>query len=167
MVRKCQGVTKRCRQSLLTNSALVIRVRMRGEGGNCGVSANEYSFAHHVTWSPNKLWRATVPPYFTYGYSTPIQYCWWVLSDVTALQNNCPLPAYNYTPPYCVIWTGNGNQKVLYSTLWQIHPNAMALSKQMIHYSALSWCILIQGRQVITFFFFFKGTVQRDRSGRN
>jgi hypothetical protein len=42
-----QGVTKRCRLSLLTNSALGIR----GEGGSCEVSANEYS----VTWSPNKL----------------------------------------------------------------------------------------------------------------
>ncbi len=28
-------------------------------GGGCGVSANEYSCAHHVTWSPNKLWRST------------------------------------------------------------------------------------------------------------
>ncbi len=54
-----QGVTKRCRLSLLTNSALVIRVQMRGEGGSCGVSANEYSCAHHVTLSPNKLWRST------------------------------------------------------------------------------------------------------------
>ncbi len=25
-------------------------------GGSCGVSANEYSCAHHVTWSTNKLW---------------------------------------------------------------------------------------------------------------
>ncbi len=31
---------------------------MRGDGG-CGVSANEYSCAHQVTWSPNKLWRST------------------------------------------------------------------------------------------------------------
>ncbi len=29
-------------------------------GGDCGVSANEYSYAHHVTWSPNKLWISTV-----------------------------------------------------------------------------------------------------------
>ncbi len=55
-----QRVTKRCRLSWLTNSALVIRVQMRGEGwGSCGVSANEYSCAHHVTWSPNKLCRST------------------------------------------------------------------------------------------------------------
>jgi hypothetical protein len=54
-----QGVTKRCRLSLLTNSALVIRVQMRGREEICGVSANEYSCAHHVTWSPNKLWRST------------------------------------------------------------------------------------------------------------
>jgi hypothetical protein len=32
---------------------------MRGTGGRgCGVSANENSFAHHVTCSPNKLWRS-------------------------------------------------------------------------------------------------------------
>ncbi len=54
-----QGVTKRCPLSLLTNSALLIQVQMRGEGGSCGVSANENSCAHHVTWSPNKLWRST------------------------------------------------------------------------------------------------------------
>ncbi len=52
-----QGITKRCRLSLLTNSALVIRVQMGG--GGCGVSANEYRCSHHVTWSPNKLWRST------------------------------------------------------------------------------------------------------------
>ncbi len=44
-----QWVTKRCRLSLLTNSALVISVQMRGEEGSCGVSANEYNCAHHVT----------------------------------------------------------------------------------------------------------------------
>jgi hypothetical protein len=27
-------------------------------GGSCGISANEYSCVHHVTWSPNKLWRS-------------------------------------------------------------------------------------------------------------
>ncbi len=48
-----QGVTRRCRLSWLTNSALVYRVQMRGDSG---VSANEYSCAHHVTWSQNKLW---------------------------------------------------------------------------------------------------------------
>jgi hypothetical protein len=30
-----------------------------GVGGvGCGVSANENICAHHVTWSPNKLWRS-------------------------------------------------------------------------------------------------------------
>jgi hypothetical protein len=51
-----QGVTKICRLSLLNNSALVIQVQMRGKGVSCVVSANEYSCAHHLTWSPNKLW---------------------------------------------------------------------------------------------------------------
>ncbi len=35
------------------------RVPMRRDVGSCGVSANGYSCAHHVTWSPNKLWRST------------------------------------------------------------------------------------------------------------
>jgi hypothetical protein len=48
---------------LLTNGALVIRVQMRGEGESCGVSANEYSGAHHVTWSPNNF--GDLPPYLT------------------------------------------------------------------------------------------------------
>jgi hypothetical protein len=31
-----------------------------GDSGGCSrVSANEYSCAQHVTWSPNKLWRST------------------------------------------------------------------------------------------------------------
>jgi hypothetical protein len=54
-----QRVTKSCRLSFLNNNAPVIRVQMQGEGGSCGVSANEYSCAHHVTWSPKKLWRYT------------------------------------------------------------------------------------------------------------
>jgi hypothetical protein len=41
-----QGVTKRCRLSWLTNSALVFEPKCGGRGGgggHCGVSANEYS----------------------------------------------------------------------------------------------------------------------------
>jgi hypothetical protein len=45
-----QGVTKRCRLSWLTNSALLLYEYMSpnagGEGGFCGVPANKYSFAH-------------------------------------------------------------------------------------------------------------------------
>jgi hypothetical protein len=56
-----QGVTKRCRLSLQTYSALVYEsTRLHcGGGESYGVSANEYSCAHHVTWSPSKLWRST------------------------------------------------------------------------------------------------------------
>jgi hypothetical protein len=55
-----QGVTKTCRLSLLTNSALVYKSQYGGMGGGgCRVSVNEYSCAHHVTWNPNKLWRST------------------------------------------------------------------------------------------------------------
>jgi hypothetical protein len=59
-VGEAQGVTKRCRLSLFTNSALVYESKCGGrEGGSCGLSANEYSCAHHVIWSPNKLSRST------------------------------------------------------------------------------------------------------------
>jgi hypothetical protein len=57
-----QRVAKSC-LSLPTNSALAIRVQMRGEGWSCVVLANEYSCAHHVTWSPNKF--GDLPPYLT------------------------------------------------------------------------------------------------------
>ncbi len=53
-----QGVTRRCRLSQLTNSAPRIWSQLRGEGGGCSVSANENSYAHHVTCSPNNLWRS-------------------------------------------------------------------------------------------------------------
>ncbi len=63
MVGLGPGGTKRCRLSLLTNIALVlvIRVQMRGGGGG-GVAGSRDSSqpcVHHVTWSPNKLWRST------------------------------------------------------------------------------------------------------------
>ena len=57
-----QRVSRRCRLSWLTNSALVYRVQMRGD---CGDSANEHSCAHHVTWSPINFGDLT--PYLTYG----------------------------------------------------------------------------------------------------
>jgi hypothetical protein len=53
----------------LTNSALVYEPKFLG--GSCGILANEYSCVHHVTWSPNKLWRTTsifslcLPPFET------------------------------------------------------------------------------------------------------
>jgi hypothetical protein len=42
-----RGVTKRCRLSLLTNSALVIRVQMRGEEGVAG--SQQMRTAVHIT----------------------------------------------------------------------------------------------------------------------
>ncbi len=39
------------------NSALKYESQCGGMEGCCGVSANDYSCAHHVTWSPNKLWK--------------------------------------------------------------------------------------------------------------
>jgi hypothetical protein len=55
-----QGVTKKCCLSLLTNSVLVYEsLPMRGDGGGGGVARSQpmsTALAHHVTWSPNKLW---------------------------------------------------------------------------------------------------------------
>jgi hypothetical protein len=42
---------------LLTNRAPRIWTQ-RGKRGDCGVSANENSCAHHVTWSPNIFLRS-------------------------------------------------------------------------------------------------------------
>ncbi len=42
---KSQGVTKRCRLSWQTNSALVYKTKFSGGGGSSGVSANEYTVA--------------------------------------------------------------------------------------------------------------------------
>ncbi len=49
-----QGVTKRCRLSWLTNSALVNELKCRGRGGVAG--SQPMSTAVHR--SPNKLWRS-------------------------------------------------------------------------------------------------------------
>ncbi len=45
-----QGVTKRCRLSLLTNSTLLMRVQMRGEGGKGVAGSRPMSTAVHITW---------------------------------------------------------------------------------------------------------------------
>ncbi len=59
--------TERCRLSLLTNSALVYEPkcveRGDGGGGGCGVSANEYSFAHGAQIN----FFEDLTPYLTYG----------------------------------------------------------------------------------------------------
>ncbi len=50
---KCRGVTKRCRLSWLTHSALVYAPK-RWRGGGAVVRA----WVQLCTWSPNKLWRS-------------------------------------------------------------------------------------------------------------
>ncbi len=49
----CQGVTKRCRPSWLTNSALLYEPKCGG-WGLLGLS----QWVQLCTWSPNKLWRS-------------------------------------------------------------------------------------------------------------
>jgi hypothetical protein len=60
-----EGVTKRSRLSWLTNSSLVYEPKTRGEGGGCGVSANEYSSAHGAQSILGDL-----TPYLIYGCGT-------------------------------------------------------------------------------------------------
>jgi hypothetical protein len=61
-----QGVIKRCRLSWLTNSALVYESKCGGMEEVAG-SQPVITAVHHVTWSPNKLWRAnSLLKYFTY-----------------------------------------------------------------------------------------------------
>jgi hypothetical protein len=56
------------------------RASIRGRGGGCGVShsANEYSCAHHMACSPNKLLRS-VPPYLTYEVTLRPSPSTWIL----------------------------------------------------------------------------------------
>ncbi len=51
--------------SLLTNSALVIRVQKRGEGGVGG--SWPMSTAMHITWHGAQINLGDLPPYLTYG----------------------------------------------------------------------------------------------------
>ncbi len=65
-----RGVTKRCRLSWLTNSALVqIWAQIGRGGGGCAVSANKYSCAHG-----GQINFGDLTQYLTYGSSRPIPF---------------------------------------------------------------------------------------------
>ncbi len=81
-----QGVTKRCRLSLLTNSAVVILVQMRGEGGVAGSQA--MSTAVQITWHRAQINFGDLPPYLT-------QKLWTFLTKRTAHSD-------------IIIWSGTG-----------------------------------------------------------
>ncbi len=87
---------------MLTNSSLLIRVQMRGEGGSYGVSANECSCAHHMTWSPNKLWK-----------STSILNLWWLWTPVClrSLKQSCLTFLY-----IIIVRRGPGQNRVTWKT---------------------------------------------------
>jgi hypothetical protein len=57
--------TETSRYRKVTRAGSVLNKQGAGGGGSCGVSANEYTCAHHVTWSPNKLWRSNYSTYLT------------------------------------------------------------------------------------------------------
>ncbi len=58
-------LTKRCRLSLLTNSALVLQVQIRGRGGIAG--SQPMSSAVHITWHGAQINFGDLPPYLTYA----------------------------------------------------------------------------------------------------
>jgi hypothetical protein len=67
-----QGVTKRCRLSWLTNSALVYEIKCWGRGGGgggCGISVNEYSSAHGA-----QINFGDITPYLTYDSNPASSY---------------------------------------------------------------------------------------------
>jgi hypothetical protein len=64
-----QGVTKRCRLSLLTNCAPRIRVPMRGEGGFAG--SQPMSTAVHISRDNGvQINFGDLPPYLTFGFQS-------------------------------------------------------------------------------------------------
>ncbi len=66
------GVTKRCRPSLLTNSAPHIRVQMRGEGEVAG--SQPMSIAVHITAGHGaQINFGDLPQYLTYGVAVQQQ----------------------------------------------------------------------------------------------
>jgi hypothetical protein len=71
-------LTKRCRLSLLTNSALLIRVQTRGRGEVAG-SQPMSTAVHHVTWSPNNLCIST----------SIFNLCWRVSSGESMIPFSC------------------------------------------------------------------------------
>ncbi len=83
-----QGVIKRRRLSLLTNSALVIRVQMRGQGGV--EESQPMSTAVQITWHVAQINFKDLPPYLTY-----VLYNLWGLG--TELEQGC-----RTGPPGCV-----------------------------------------------------------------
>ncbi len=62
-----QGLTKRCRLSWLTISALIYEPKCGGRGGGCWVSANEHSCAHGAQKN-----FGDVTPCLSYGINTGI-----------------------------------------------------------------------------------------------
>ncbi len=96
-----QRVTKTCRLSWLTNSALVYEPKCGG--GGCGISANEYSCAHGAQINFGDL-----TPYLTY-----VSYEYWCI----------------YVSPICV-YTMYGMQKKATHGINTRHKSKMSSSKK-------------------------------------
>ncbi len=63
----CQGITKRCRLSWLTNSAVAFEPKCGGREGGLRVSANEYNCAHGA-----QIYFGYLTPYLTYAETAPV-----------------------------------------------------------------------------------------------
>ncbi len=69
----CWGVTKRCRLSLMTNSALVYESQCGGIRGVAG--SQPMSTAVHITCHGAQINFGDLTPYLTYGCSNKMQCC--------------------------------------------------------------------------------------------
>ncbi len=112
-----QGVTKRCRLSLLANSALVYKSKC---GGIVGVAGSQpINTAVHITWHGARLNFGDLPPYLTYGiylYSSVFGVYPWIQSLLAMhrifSQIACTLSPSIYLGLYFmkhISWTTEGN----------------------------------------------------------
>ncbi len=84
-----EGVTKRCRLSLLTNCAHVYESKCGGRGGVAG--SQPMNTAVHITWHGAQVNFGDLPPYLTYAY----KYRSW---------NLCKMPCccYSLSTQHCI-----------------------------------------------------------------
>jgi hypothetical protein len=92
-IRHHQGVTRRCRLSWLTNSALIYEPKCGGRGGELrGLS----QWVQLCKWSPNKLWRPNS-----------------IVYPILAVQG-CILPCLVWGPKSLTVWSRKISKKFLF-----------------------------------------------------
>ncbi len=90
------GVTKRCRLSWLTNSAIVYEPKCGGVGLGCGVSANEYSCAHRP-----QIKFGDLTPYLTCGADECLPHAT-VIFSFLPISHHSPFYVHNLSFMWCL-----------------------------------------------------------------